>query len=93
MTQWLDPWQNLKQIKMTHTLVKLSVAPASHGWVVTAIDLSDMVAFDVGYLVHCQVAGEWDLKGNKVKDKTLFSKSSADIVLDMAMMPIMKTKP
>lgn len=48
-------------LRMTHTLVKLSVASAGHGWVITAVDLSDVVALDVGYLVHRQVAGEGHL--------------------------------
>lgn len=52
-------------MRMTHTLVKLSVASAGHGWVVTAINLSNVVALDVGYLVHCQVAGKGDLKGGQ----------------------------
>lgn len=48
-------------LRPTHTLVKLSVASAGHGRVITPVDLSNVVALDVGYLVHRQVAGEGHL--------------------------------
>lgn len=47
---------------MTYTLIKLSVTSPGHGWVVTTIDLSNVITLDVGYLVHGQVAGKWYLK-------------------------------
>lgn len=49
-------------MRTTHALVKLSVASAGHGWVIAAVDLSDVVALDVGDLVHGQVAGKGHLK-------------------------------
>lgn len=51
-----------RYMRTTHALVELPVASAGHGWVVTAVDLSDVVALDVGYLVHCQVASKGHLK-------------------------------
>lgn len=47
---------------MTHALVKLSVTSAGHRRVVAAIDLCDVVALDVGYLVHGKIAGKGYLK-------------------------------
>lgn len=51
-----------------YTLIELPVAAAGHGRVVTAIDLGDVVALDVGDLVHGQVTGEGHLGGGGVKD-------------------------
>lgn len=48
--------------RVTHTLVKLPVASAGHCWVITAVDLSNVVALDVGDLVHGHVAGKGHLK-------------------------------
>lgn len=46
----------------TYALIKLPVAPTGHGWVVTAIDLSNMVALDVGDLVHGQITCKGHLR-------------------------------
>lgn len=53
--------------RTTYTLVKLSVAAACHGWVVTAIDLSDVIALDVCDLVHGQVSCKGNLKGGGLR--------------------------
>lgn len=53
-------------LRMTHTLVKLSVASAGHGWVITAVHFGDVVALYVGYLVHGQVSG----KGHLTEDRS-----------------------
>lgn len=47
--------------KRTYTLVKLAIATPGHGWVVSPVDLGDVVTFDVGHLVHGQVAGKRNL--------------------------------
>ena len=52
-------------------MVELSVASTSHGRVISAIHLSNVIALDVGDLVHGQVASEGDLEGGGgVKDNT-----------------------
>lgn len=38
--------------RMTDTLIKLSVTSTGHGWVVTTVHFGNVVAFNVGYLVH-----------------------------------------
>lgn len=58
---------------MTHTLVELSVASTGHGWVVAAVDLSDVVALDVGDLVHGQVAGKGHLKEGRSRTTRHFA--------------------
>ena len=47
--------------KRTYTLVKLAIAAPGHGWVVSPVDLGNVVTFDVGHLVHGQVAGKRNL--------------------------------
>lgn len=59
-------------MSVTHALVKLSVASAGHGWVVTTIDLCNMVALDVGDFVHGEVAG----KGNLREDRSRTTKET-----------------
>lgn len=39
-------------LRMTYTLIKLSVTSAGHGWVVTTVHFGNVVTFYVGYLVH-----------------------------------------
>ena len=46
----------------THTLVELPVAAPGHGRVVPPVHLSDVVALDVGDLVHRQIASEGHLR-------------------------------
>lgn len=42
----------------TYTLVKFPVTSTCHGWIITTIHFSYMVAFDVGYFVHGKIAGK-----------------------------------
>lgn len=58
-------------LRMTHTLVKLSVASAGHGWVITAVHFGDVVALYVGYLVHGQVAGKGHLTEGRSRTTVL----------------------
>lgn len=51
-----------RNVSVTHTLVKLSVASTGHGWVVTTIDLGNVVALDVSYFIHCKITGKRYLK-------------------------------
>lgn len=48
-------------LEVTHALVKLSVASASHGWVITTVHLGNVVALNVGDLVHGQVSSKGHL--------------------------------
>lgn len=56
-----DPQSSTPAAGQTHTLVELPVAAPGHGRVVPPVHLSDVVALDVGDLVHCQVASEGHL--------------------------------
>jgi hypothetical protein len=47
--------------KNTHTLIELSESSSRHGGVVSPVDLSNVVALDVGHLVHGKIASEWNL--------------------------------
>lgn len=58
-------------VRMTHTLVELSVASAGHGRVITAVHFGDVVALYVGYLVHGQVAGKGHLTEGRLKTTCL----------------------
>lgn len=46
----------------THTLVELPVAAPGHGRVVPPVDLSNVVALNVGDLVHRQIASKGHLR-------------------------------
>ena len=50
----------MRQRFVTYTLIKLSVSAAADGWVVTTVDLADVVTLDLGDLVHGDVAREGD---------------------------------
>lgn len=45
----------------THTLVELPVATPGHGRVVSAVHFGDVIALNVGDLVHGQVASKRNL--------------------------------
>lgn len=67
----------------THTLVKLPVTSAGHGWVITAVHLSNVVALDVGDLVHGQVAGKGHLRKAKSRTTTCGVKLFSIIVFNI----------
>lgn len=60
----------MRTMRMTHTLVKLSVASAGHGWVIAAVHFGNVVALYVSYLVHGQITGKRHLTREQVKDNT-----------------------
>jgi hypothetical protein len=39
-------------------LVKFTVTPTGSAWLISAVDLSDLVALNVNYAIHCQVSSE-----------------------------------
>ena len=55
--QWL--YENFSV--STYTLVKFSVPPSRHSWVVTSINLSNMISFYFVNLVHCNISCKGDL--------------------------------
>lgn len=59
-------------LRMTHTLVKLSVASASHGWAIATVHFGNVVALYVSDLVHGQVSSKGHLTEGRSRTTRLF---------------------
>ena len=53
----LSLWNKNRNV-LTYTLVELAVTTPAHGWVVSSVDLCNLVPLDALDLVHCHVAGK-----------------------------------
>jgi len=48
-------------LQSAYTLVKLAKPAPSHGRIVSAVHLANVVPFEVAHTIHGQVTGKWNL--------------------------------